>query len=102
MRLKCEPVQFLLLTTFAKFTAPCLSWEIRMTVAQDDAVDPAIWDAEPLYADRFYVTTTDVVRFTFGEGISSGDETRYHTAIIMTRASAAELRDLLTKVLAEE
>ncbi len=72
-----------------------------MTVAQDDAVDPAIWDAEPLYADRFYVTTTEVVRFTFGEGISSGDETRYHTAVVMTRASAAELRDLLTKVLAE-
>ena len=72
-----------------------------MTVAQDDAIDPAIWDAEPLYADRFYVTTTDVVRFTFGEGISSGDETRYHTAVVMTRASAAELRDLLTKVLAE-
>ena len=72
-----------------------------MTVDQDDAVDPAIWDAQPLYADRYYVTTTELLRITFGEGISAGDAARYHTAIVLTRASAAELRDLLTKVLAD-
>jgi len=71
-----------------------------MTVPQDDAIDPAIWDAEPLFSDRFYVTTTDVVRFTFGEGVTE-NETRYHTAVVMTRATATELRDMLTKMLAE-
>ncbi len=72
-----------------------------MTVAPDDAIDPAIWEAEPLFADRFYVSTTELVRLTFGEGIGAGDEARYHSAVVMTRATAADLRDLLAKVLAE-
>ncbi len=71
-----------------------------MTDAPDDTIDPAIWDAEPLFADRFYVSTTDMLRLTFGEG-TAGDAARYHCAVVMTRGTAAELRDLLAKVLAD-
>lgn len=71
-----------------------------MTDAPDDTIDPAIWDAQPLFADRFYVSITDMVRLTFGEAIA-GDAGRYHSAVVMTRGTAAELRDLLAKVLAE-
>jgi hypothetical protein len=71
-----------------------------MTDAPDEAIDPAIWDVQPLFADRFYVSTTDMIRLTFGEG-TTGDAARYHSAIVMTRATAADLRDLLTKVLAD-
>jgi hypothetical protein len=31
----------------------------------------------------------------------AGDEARYHSAMVMTPATAAELRDLLANVLAE-
>lgn len=72
-----------------------------MSATPDETIDPAIWDAQPLYADRFYVSTTELVRLTFGEGISAGDEARYHSAVVMTRATATDLRDLLTKVLAD-
>jgi hypothetical protein len=72
-----------------------------MTDAPDDTIDPAIWDAEPLFADRFYVSTTEMVRLTFGEGTSSGDAARYHSAVVLTRSTAADLRDLLTKVLTD-
>ncbi len=71
-----------------------------MTDAPDDTIDPAIWDAEPLFADRFYVSTTDMIRLTFGEG-TTGDAARYHSAVVMTRGIATDLRDLLTKVLAD-
>jgi hypothetical protein len=71
-----------------------------MTAEPDREVDPAIWEARPLYADEFYVSTTELVRLTFGE--ATGDAARYHTAIVMTRANAADLRDLLARVLSED
>lgn len=67
---------------------------------EQDTIDPAVWEARPLFADEFYVTTTDMIRLSFGE--NTGDAARYHTAVVMTRDTAMELRDLLVKLLAEQ
>lgn len=55
-----------------------------------------------LFADKFFVSMGPVCRIVFGQFVGGDTTVIFHSAIVMTREDAGQLRDLLNRLLTME